>query len=68
MVCHDSIKRYQSTIATLQALKRLSNFTMLQLDQEFITPSAEEETAAETRIWAEGFGAEELPPTEPPPS
>ena len=66
MVCHDSIKRYQSTIATLQALKRLSNFTMLQLDQEFITPSAEEETAAETRIWAE-FGAEELPPTEPPP-
>ena len=68
MVCYDSIKRYQSTIETLQALKRLSNFTMLQLDQEFITPSAEEETAAETRIWAEGFGAEELPPTEPPPS
>jgi serine/threonine protein kinase len=68
MARYDCTKRYQSAIETLQALKKLSNFTMLQLNQEFITPSAEEEMTAETRIWAEGFGAEELPPTEPPPT
>ena len=67
MVRYDSMKRYQSAIETLQALKKLSNFTSLQLSQElFIAPEMAEEIALETRPWVEMLGLEGVPPNEPP--
>ncbi len=66
MVRCDSVKRYQSAIETLQELKKLSNFSTLQLNQElFIVPELED-SATQTRPWPEAFGLEEVPPTEPP--
>ena len=67
MVRYDSTKRYQSAIETLQALKKLSNFATLQLNQELlIAPEVAEDLTIETRAWPETFGLGDLPPTEPP--
>ena len=67
MVRYDSTKRYQSAIETLQALKKLSDFTTLKLNQELlIAPEVAEDITTQTQHWPETFGSEELPPTEPP--
>ena len=65
MVRYDCAKRYKSAIEALQELKKLSNFSTLQLNHELLRVPEVDDIATQTRPWPEAFGGD-VPPTEPP--